>query len=1010
MHAFMFTDVEASTRLWEEHPEGMGDALSRHFEILGAAVRSKGGQVVKTVGDGVVAVFDLPEAALAAAFRAQTDLLSDDLGVPLRVRIGIHAGEAEAQAGDYFGQTMNRTARIMAAGHGGQILVSGTVAELGPTLPPGASLRDLGIHRLKDLTLPERLHQLVHPDLPDEFPPPVTLEISPHNFPVQTTEFVGRRHEIEAIRSLLLAPATRLVTIFGPGGAGKTRLGLQVAAEAIEEFGDGAVFVDLAPERDANSAFEAVVRVLGLSPSRGGSPLELLESRLRDREMLLILDNFEQVTEAGAGVVELLQRCPRLKVLVTSRETLRVRAEHVYPVPPLSLPDPRSSADQIAESEAVQLFVDRARAVRPDFALTEEVAQQVARICLRLDGLPLAIELAAARLSLFDPGTLLERLEDRLDILGAGGRDLPDRQRTLWGTISWSYELLDEPSARLFEMLSVFSSTTLDSIEAVAQGSGHNAGLFDLLASLVDKSLLLGEDSDGGRRFSMLLMVKEFASERLAADPERNDRVHRAHAEHFRDYSHELSKRLSGADRQKVLAELGREMGNLRTAWRYWVEQRDAEQLLSMVGGLWALHDAMGWYHAAIELAREALEVVAASAETQELRAEELSLRTSLARGLMAVRGYGVEVEEAYREVLEVARASEDTAVQYPVLRSLSTYYMNVGNWEGSRVLGEQILALAASRGDESMEIEGHFVLGASLAFVGDLGNGLAHLDQTIASFDPAVHGAGRYQLGPLSGVSARVASGLLLWQMGKVEQGLARVRDAQVVAGAARHPYSLAYALYHNGYMDVWRGDFEACRDRASQLAAVAGENEYAVWSTLATLLEGAATTALGDPETGVRLTETSVSLYRGLTTPPIFWPYVLLVRSLVHGLAGAPERGIELIDEAIGFTGSDAGVAPEFLVARGDLLLASGSPVDGPIAAYEGAWKLAAQTGLHLWELKALTKLVELQATTSQAIDAVARLAEVYDRFTEGFEEEDLQTARRALGLPHVAVGGGG
>lgn len=1011
MHAFMFTDVEASTRLWEEQPEGMSEALTRHFEILSEAVETAGGEVVKTTGDGLVAVFDEPGAAVTAATRAQLDMVATDLVVPVRVRIGVHVGEVEAHSGDYFGPTMNRTARIMAAGHGGQILVSGAVAEIGESvLPPGGSLRDLGVHRLKDLTVPERLFQVVHADLPDEFPPPSTLETSPNNFPVQTTEFLGRRHEISAVLSMLLAPGTRLVTIFGPGGAGKTRLGLQVAAEVIDEFADGAVFADLAPERDSSAAFEAVVRALDLPASGSGSPLELLQSRLRDREILLILDNFEQVTEAAEGVVELLQHCPRVKVLVTSRETLRVRAEHVYPVPPLSLPDPRGDVNLIGESEAVQLFVDRVRAVRPTFVLDEGNAEDVARICLRLDGLPLAIELAAARLNLFDTRTLLQRLEERLDVLGSGGRDLPDRQRTLWGAIGWSYELLDKPSRELVDMLSVFSSTKLDSIEVVARASGHDVDLFDLLASLVDKSLLRSEDVQGTRRFSMLLMVKEFAAERLAEDPERRDRVRRAHAEHFRDYTQDLSNRLSGSDRQTVIDELGLEIGNLRAAWRYWVDQRDAEQLLSMVGGLWALHDAMGWYHAAIELARDALEVVGTSDETGERRAEELALRISLARGLMAVRGYGVEVEEAFREVLEMARASDDAARQYPVLRSLATYYINVGDWESSRELGEQILTLAGAERDETMEVEGHFVLGASKAFLGDIGGGLAHLDEVIASFDPSVHGASRYRMGPLSGVSARVASGLLLWQIGKLDEAVGRVRDALFVAESTRHPYSVAYALYHNGFLDVWRGDFEACRGRAGELAAVAREREYPVWATLATLLEGVSLTLLGQPDEGVRLTEASIELYQGLTAPPVFWPYILLLRAVVHGYAGAPDYGLELIHDAIEVHG-DIAPSPEFLITKGDLLMRLEEPsLTDADAAYEAAVMVAKRGGLLLFELQALTRLVELRRRTGTAPDGATELREVYDRFTEGFDQLDLQVARTVLGLERDTTGVGG
>jgi predicted ATPase/class 3 adenylate cyclase len=1009
MHAFMFTDIEASTRLWEERPDEMSQALGRHYEILTEAVTFVGGSVLKTTGDGLVAIFDTPSDAVEAAMRAQLALAEADLGMPVRVRIGIHAGDAESQAGDYFGPTMNRAARIMAAGHGGQTLLSGVVATAAmPKLPEGATLRDLGSHRLKDLTLPEHLYQLVHAGLPGEFPPPRTLESSPNNLPPQSTEFLGRRPEITAIRSMLLAPGTRLVTIFGPGGAGKTRLGLQVAAETLDHFRDGAVFVDLAPERDPNAAFEAVARALDLPASGSSSPLELLKTRLQDREMLLLLDNFEQVTEAAPGVAELLQHCPGLKALVTSRETLRVRPEHVYPVPPLSLPDPRDPVDVIADAEAVQLFVDRARAVRPDFALDDGNAAAVARICLRLDGLPLAIELAAARLNLFDPSALLSRLEDRLDVLGSGGRDLPDRQRTLWGAIGWSHELLDESSRRLFEMLSVFSSTRLDSIEAVTLATGGADDLFDALASLVDKSLLRSEDTPSGRRFSMLLMVREFAGERLAEDPIREELVRRAHAEQFRDFARELSHGLSGANREGILADLSLEIGNLRTAWRYWVEQRESEELFSLVEVLWALHDAKGWYHAAIELASEALEVVAAADPSGDRRDEELTLRTSLARALMAVRGYDVEVERAYREVLEMARASGNTAQQYPVLRSLATYYMHISDWSSSKDLGEQILTMAAAEADETMEIEGHFVTGASMAFLGDMEEGLPHLDAVISKFDPAVHGAGRFRLGPQAGVSARVASGLLLWQVGHLEQALQRVRDSLTVAEEAQHPYSQAYALFHNGFLELGRSEFATGRGLAARLAELAGENDYAVWGTLATVLDGVCMTMLGQPEDGLAKTEAGIELYRGLTTPPVFWPLLLYLRGLVNGVAGDPRRGLELVEEAIALPGPGGRVPPEFNMARGDLLLLLPVPENGAAESiYEQARSDAAGLGLKLLELQAQTRLVRLRRLLGVEPDGADELGAVYEWFTEGLDEHDLVAARMVLGLERDAMG---
>ena len=642
VQAFLFTDIESSTRLWEEHPDEMAQALTRHDAILAEAITQSQGKVVKTTGDGVVAVFATVADTVGAAIDAQKRLHDEEWGLtgPLRVRMGVHAGETNSRDGDYFGPTMNRTARIMAAGHGGQVLLSAAAAGLADErMPPGAALRDLGVHRLKDLTLPEHLYQLVHDDLESEFPAAITLDSRPHNLPQQTTEFLGRSNELAAIQVMMESPNTRLLTIVGPGGAGKTRLGLQVAAEQLDRFRDGVFFVDLSAERDPDAAFEAIVRCLELPVSGGGGPLQTLKSRLRDRQLLLVLDNFEQVTAAAVGLSELLQHAPELKVVVTSRETLRVRAEHVFPVPPLSLPHPKDSTASIADSEAVQLFTERARAVRPDFMVTDENASGIAEICLRLDGLPLAIELAAARLNVFTPSDLLGRLRTRLDVLGAGGRDLPDRQRTLWGAIGWSYELLDEEERQVFELMSVFSSTDLPALESVADSVSTPGFVVDSVASLVDKSLLRSHDSGTSRRFSMLLMIKEYAETRLAESPDREQAVRRAHAHYFSTFARQLQDRLRGPERGSALDELGSEIGNLRTAWRFWVDQGDLEQLFILIDGLWALHEAKGWYQAAIELATDTLGVLGKAESSPEYAAEELTLRTSLGRALLSGPG-----------------------------------------------------------------------------------------------------------------------------------------------------------------------------------------------------------------------------------------------------------------------------------------------------------------------------------------------------------------------------------
>lgn len=998
MQTFLFSDIEASTRLWEEHPVEMAGALATHDSILERVIERSGGKVLKTTGDGVIAVFDDAPGAVDAALGAQVALAGEpwDATGPLRVRIGIHTGETELRDGDHFGPAMNRAARIMAAGHGGQVLVSeaSSSASVG-RLPEGATLRDLGHHRLKDLTLPEHLFQLCHDSIEPDFPALSTLDSKPNNLPVQATPFLGRAQELSAIRLMLDSPATRLLTIAGPGGAGKTRLGLQVAAELLDSFPHGVFFIDLTAEREPDAAFEAIVRGLDLPVSGTGEPLDTLKTRLRDKRMLVLLDNFEQVTAAGTGVAELLQSAPGLKVIVTSRETLRVRAEVVYPVPPLSLPNPDDPVSAIAESEAVQLFMERGRAVRPELALSEDTGRTIAEICLRLDGLPLAIELATARLNLFTPADLLERLRDRLDILGAGGRDLPDRQRTLWGAIAWSYELLNQDECDLFELMSVFSPTGLASLEEVADDAIGARFILDSLASLVDKSLIRRDESGTSQTFSMLLMIKEYAAERLSENPDREQRIRESHAKHFSEFALGLRDALRGPERGRALEQLDTEIGNLRTAWRYWVDRGNLEQLFNLIEGLWALHEAKGWYHAAIELATDTLDVLGNAEPSPGLAAEELTLRTSLARALMAVRGYNADVEEAFKRALALTTEADSTAQRFPVLRALASYYIGTSQPGQALEIGKQLLELGEEEQDSSILVEGNYVVGSALLFV-DVENCLTHLDRAIELHDPHVHASNRFRLGPNTGVVARVASGLQLWMCGGLDRSVTRLDEALDLARELDHPFSIAFALYHNGFLAISRGRFEECTGFARELASVADENDYMLWGILATVLEGVATTASGDVDEGLRMTETAVELYRGVATPPVFWPFILSLRAAVHAMAGKPERALELIDEAIGIVSTDDLAPPDFLIFRGEFLTMLPEPdIETADRTFVTAAEAAARFGFHLSELKARTRLVNLRRSAGLSPDGSEELATVYAAFTEGPEEHDVVEA---------------
>jgi predicted ATPase/class 3 adenylate cyclase len=593
---FLFTDVEGSTKMWESHPEAISEALARHDEILRAVIGANEGSVVKTTGDGFHAVFSAATDALGAALEAQRALLREEwpekIG-PLRVRMALHTGAAtEERGGDYYGPPVNRAARLLSAAHGGQVLLSSPTRELvRDRLPAGVSLRDLGERRLKDLFRPERVYQLAAPDLPSGFPPLGTLEGHPNNLPLQPTPLVGREREISEIAERLRGEEVRLLTLTGPGGTGKTRLALQAGADLMEEFDDGVFFVSLATITHPELVTPTIAESLGLRESAGQSLKETLEGYLHHKHLLLILDNFEQVLEGTPVVGELLGGCPELKVLATSRIPLRLYGEREYPVPPLKLPDlvRLPPPERLTQYEAVRLFVERAKAVKPDFEVANDNAPAVAEICVHLDGLPLAIELAAARIKLLPPRALLSRQGNRLKLLKGGARNLPARQRTLRATIDWSYELLDEDEKTLFGRLSVFAGgSTLEAIDAICDPEGEMEAL-EVVGSLLEKSLLRREEgADEEPRFYMLETVQEYARDKLEESGEAEER-RRRHAEHYLVLAETAEPELLGADQGWWMRRLSTEFANLREAHAWSLEPGEgrARLRLRLAAALW---------------------------------------------------------------------------------------------------------------------------------------------------------------------------------------------------------------------------------------------------------------------------------------------------------------------------------------------------------------------------------------------------------------------------------------
>jgi predicted ATPase/class 3 adenylate cyclase len=596
---FLFTDIEGSTKLWERDTEAMQDALTRHDAILHGVINEHDGYVFKTVGDAFCCAFSRATDALEASLEAQRALLTEEgwpeEAGPLRVRMALHAGATEEKDGDYFGPPVNRVARLLSAAHGGQVLLSLATQELvRDQLPPDLELQDLGVRRLKDLFGPERVFQLMAPGLPAEFPPLRTLEGRPNNLPLQPTPLVGREGEVAEVAERLRSEEVRLLTLTGPGGTGKTRLALQAGADLLEEFDDGVFFVSLATITHPELLPSTIAGSLGLRESAGQSLTETLEGYLHHKHLLFILDNFEQVLVGAPLVGELLGTCPELKVLATSRIPLRLYGEQEYPVPPLELPDlvRLPPLERLAQYEAVRLFLERAKAVKPDFEVTNDNASAIAEICVHLDGLPLAIELAAARMKLLPPQALLSRLGNRLMLLKGGATNLPARQQTLRATIDWSYELLNEDEKTLFGRLSVFAGgSTLEAIEEICDPHGE-LDMLEVVGSLLEKSLLRREEgADGESRFVMLETIQEYAREKLEESGEVEE-SRRRHAEHYLALAETTEPELLGADQGRWMRRLGSEFANLREAhsWSLEPDQEEGERAgmrLRLAAALW---------------------------------------------------------------------------------------------------------------------------------------------------------------------------------------------------------------------------------------------------------------------------------------------------------------------------------------------------------------------------------------------------------------------------------------
>jgi len=715
----LFTDIEGSTVLAERLGDRWPVVLAEHNRILRGAFSTQGGIELGAEGDALFVAFTSAVEAAAAAAAAQRALAAHAWPVDgrIRVRMGLHTGEPIATADGYVGLDMHRAARVAAAAHGAQILVSQRTRDLLPDTLNDLTFRDLGDHRLKDLSGSQRLHQLCIEGLNADFPPPRTLEGRVTNLPAQPTPLVGRERELVAVRELLLAEDTRMVTLTGPGGTGKTRLGLQVAADTLDEFPDGVYGVLLASVTDPEVVPLEFARVLGIEELPTQPIVEALKAGLAGRRMLVVVDNFEHVGAAASLLADLLSTCPRLKLLMTSREPLRIAAERQYPVPPLP------------ESDAVMLFVERARAVRPNFELTGETGPIVAEICERLDRLPLAVELAAAWSKVLPPAALLRRLEHRLELPASRSADVPARQSTLREAIAWSYDLLSDEERRLHVRLSVFAGgCTVGAAERVAGPDGElGIDVLDGIASLVDRSLLRASGKDeADPRFAMLATIREYARGHLRETGEEEE-LARRHALEFARFAEEADAGLRSGDQLVWFSRLEDEHDNLRAALDSSVASEDAETALRLGG-------ALGWFWYAHGHALEGCARLTDLLVRTKDAPEELRARPMYALGvLLDQRGEPERAAELVERSLAVFREQGEQRSVARALNSLGTIRRGLGDVESARLLLEESISVRRQLGDEPGAAGALSNLGVVAFEQGDLDEAEARFTETLA-------------------------------------------------------------------------------------------------------------------------------------------------------------------------------------------------------------------------------------------------------------------------------------
>ncbi len=869
---FLFTDIEGSTRLWEDYPQAMRQALARHDELLRQAIESNNGVVFKTVGDAFCAAFATAPDALNAALTSQCAFHSqpwpDDLS--LRVRMALHTGAVEHRDNDYFGQPLNRVARLLGAGHGAQVLLSDVAHDLTrDILLPSVSLRPLGEHRLRDLGRPETVFQLLHPDLPSDFPPLKSLDNPelPNNLPQQVTSFIGREKEMADVKTLLAK--TRLLTLTGSGGSGKTRLALHVAADVLENYSEGAWLVELAPVADPALVAQSVAQALNVTEEPGKPLVQTLVAALKDKRLLLVLDNCEHVLDACARLVDtLIRACPNLKVLASSREGLGTAGELTYRIPSLSLPDSRQSATvaSVSQYEAVQLFVERALFHLPSFAVTNQNAPALASLCHRLDGIPLAIELAAARVRSLSVEEINSKLDNRFRLLTGGSRTALPRQQTLRALIDWSYDLLTPQEKTLLCRLSVFAGGwTLAAAEQVGAGESLSGAsledweVLDLLTSLADKSLVLAQSQGETTRYGLLETVRQYARDRLTESGE-SLVVRARHGDCFLTLAEEVKPKLTGSEQGQWLGVLEEEHDNLRQALTLYAEDTEDAEAGEKGLRLGAALQVFWWTRGHLSEGRERLAALLAHPGGQEptkARAGALNGAGELAR----MQGDYGGARGLQEESLAIRRELGNKGGIAASLNNLGLVASDQGDYGGARVLHQESLAIARELADKSGIAASLNNLGLVAAEQGDYGGARVLYEESLTI---------QRALGDKSGIALSLLNlGLVAKDEG--DYGGARVlcEESLAIQRELGDKGGIALSLNNLGSVVLKQGDYGGARVLYEESLTIA--RELGAKEVIAYGLEAFASVAIHetDEERGARLWGAAAALRETIGSP---------------------------------------------------------------------------------------------------------------------------------------------